>query len=116
MSTDHRMILAEIKGEGARRNRMYCKVRSIWTIVTPKEVPIQEGESNFSDLKKTVKKPTHKARLLALWISESTWILSDHRTELRRTHTENQQKLKRATRRFQAALKEDRRHRVRKVG
>ena len=95
---------------------MYCKARSIWTIVTPKEVPIQEGESNFSDLKKTVKKPTHKARLLALWISESTWILSDHRTELRRTHIENQQNPKRATRQLQAALKEDRIHRVRKVG
>ena len=42
-------------------NCRYRKARSIWPIVTPKRGPIQEGDSHFSDLKKTIKKPTQKA-------------------------------------------------------
>ena len=47
MSTDNWMVLVELKGEGGRRNRRYCKERSIYPIVTPMGVPIQEGDSHF---------------------------------------------------------------------
>ena len=69
MSTYHRMILADINGEGARKNRRHYKARSIYTIVTPKGVPIHEGDSHFSDLENTDKKPRLKAIVAVLWIS-----------------------------------------------
>ena len=87
MSTDHRMILVELNGEGVRRNRRHCKARSIWSIVAPKGVPTQEGDSHFSDLKKMVKKIMWKARVMEPWISEAACRLADQRTALRRGHT-----------------------------
>ena len=50
------------------------------------------------------------------WISEETWTLADQRTSLVRNITENQQERMTATRRFHAALREDRRFKVRKSG
>ena len=55
------MVLAEFKERGARRNHRYCKERYVWTIVTPKGWGIQNGDSNFSDLKKTPKKSMRNA-------------------------------------------------------
>ena len=63
ISTDHHVIMEELKGKGARRNHMYCKARSIWSIVTTEGEPIQEGDSHFSDLKNMVKKPTENERV-----------------------------------------------------
>ena len=36
MSTDHGIILADLKEDGVRSNCRYFKVRSIWTIEAPK--------------------------------------------------------------------------------
>ena len=54
--------------------------------------------------------------MVAPWILEITWRLAEQRTALRRTHTADQRKIRRATRRFQVELKEDRRCRVSKSG
>ena len=77
---------------------------------------MQEGDSQFIDLKKMVKKPLWKARTAALWISYSTWRLADHRTALGQTHTTNQQEQRTVTRWFQPALREERIFSVRKTG
>ena len=87
MSTDQRMILIELNGEGVRRNRRHCKARSIWYIVAQKGVPAQEGDSHFSNLKKMVKKIMWKARVMELWISEAACRLADQSTALRRGQT-----------------------------
>ena len=110
------MILAEIKREGVRRNRRHCKARSIWPIVAPNWGLMQEGDSNFSDLKNMVKKPTRNTLVMAPWISEANWMLVDQRMALIWTHTEGQQELRTMTRHFQTALKEDRRCRLIKAG
>ena len=52
--------------------------------------------------------PTRTARENYPWISYSTWRLADQRMALRRTHTEEQQEIRTAARRFQAELQEDR--------
>ena len=65
---DHWMIMAELKGEGSRRNYRYCKARLIWPIVKTKGGTIQEGDSQFIELKNKVKKPTRKSRVAASWI------------------------------------------------
>ena len=65
---------------------------------------------------KGIKKPTQMAREKALWISDATWRLVDERTALRRTHMADHQELMTAMRRFQAALQEDMRFRVSKLG
>ena len=44
----------------------------IWSVVTPKGVPIQEEYLHFSDLKNMAKKLMHKALVAAPWISEAT--------------------------------------------
>ena len=40
--TEHRMILAELKGVGVRINRKYCKGSTTWIIVAPKGGPMKE--------------------------------------------------------------------------
>ena len=110
------MILADLNKEGAKRNHIYCTARSIWPIVTLTRKSIQEVDSHFSDLKNTVNNPTQKSKVVVLWISEFTWILADQKMALKQTHTVNQRKLVRVTRRFPEALKEDRRRRDRKAG
>ena len=90
MSTYHRVILAKLKGEGFRRNRSYCKERSIRLIVAPKGDPIQEGDAHFSNLKNYFNKPTWTARDKAPWILEATWRLADQRMALIQTHMEYQ--------------------------
>ena len=57
-----------------------------------------------------------KARVMSLWISEATWRLADQMTSLIWTHTAGQRERRTAMGRFQTALKEDRRCRVRKAG
>ena len=46
MSTDHQMILAELKRGGVRRNRRYFKVRYICPIVAQKGDPMQEPNNS----------------------------------------------------------------------
>ena len=117
MPTDHRMVLDELIGEGVRRHQWYCKEQATCPIAETKGGTWQEGDSQFNDLKWMVKNPSRKERTTtAPWISDTTWGLEDHRTELGRKITENQQEHRMATQMFQAALKEDRRCRARKVG
>ena len=52
VSMDHRMILAELKGNGVRRNCKYCKGRTTWVIVEPNGGPIREEDAIFYDLQK----------------------------------------------------------------
>ena len=71
----------------------------------------------FKALKRKVKKPTRKDRTTsALWISETTWKLVDQRMELGKKRRANQGERRLLAQRFQAALKEDRRIRVRREG
>ena len=88
---------------------MHCKEQSIWPIVETKEGPVQLGDSQFSDLKKMVKKPSQKSRKVEPWISDATWRLADQRTELGRTHMAKHQEQRTEIRRFQAELSEGRR-------
>ena len=53
---------------------------------------------------------------MALWISDTTWNIADQRTALVRKSRTNQGELRELMQRFQAALKEYRRSRVRRVG
>ena len=48
LSTDHQMIMSELKGGEVRRNRRYFKGKYIWTILAPKGGPIQEEEAIFT--------------------------------------------------------------------
>ena len=50
VSTEHRMILAELRGCGERWNHRYHIGRSIWPIVAPKRVSMQEDCAGFIDL------------------------------------------------------------------
>ena len=100
VSTKHWMILAKLKGGGVRRNNRYFKERSIWTIVSQKRVPMQEGDTNFNDRKKEAKNPTRTAREKATWIIDYTWILVYQRTDLRQGHTSVQKDLQAVMMRF----------------
>ena len=80
------MIMSKFGEVGVRRNRGYCKARSIWPIVATKGGPMQDRATHSSNLKKAVKKPIWKAQLTAPWISEATWRLADQRTALMQSH------------------------------
>ena len=76
-----------------------------------------EGASHFRSLKSKVKKQSMKYRTtLALWISDTSWKLTDQRMALGRKISANQGERRVLTRRFQAALKEYRRSRARRAG
>ena len=64
---------------------------------------------HFRALKRKIKKPSGKYRsTLAPWISDTTWKIADHRTTLGSKIRTNQEEHRVLTRRFLAALKEDR--------
>ena len=88
VSTYHQIILAEIKGVGVRRNCRYFKGRHIWPIVAPKGGPMYEGDSEFNDLKKEIRKPTWTEWEKVTFISEATWRFKDQRTAIKWSHTE----------------------------
>ena len=72
---------------------------------------------HFRALKMKIKKPPRKDRsTLAPWISDTTWKIAYQKTALGRKSRTNQGEHMVLTRRFQAALKEDKRSRVRRVG
>ena len=98
MSTDHHIILAELKEDGVRRNRRYYKGRYIWSIVAPKGDPMEEGDSKIEDLQKGVRKPTLTAHEKATWISAATLKLVDQRTAMRWIQTEVQLEIREAKR------------------
>ena len=100
------------------RHRAYVKVRTTCPIREEKGRTRQiEVDLHFRYLKRKIKKPSRKDRsTLALWISDTTWNIADQRTALVRKSRTNQGELRVLTQRFQAALKEYRRSRVRRVG
>ena len=72
---------------------------------------------HFRYLKRKIKKPPRKNRSTsAPWIFDTTWKIADQRTALGRKRRTNQGEHRVLTRRFQAALKEDRKIRVRRAG
>ena len=72
---------------------------------------------HFRDMKRKIKKPPRKNRSTSTpWISDATWKIADQRTALGRKRRNNQGEHRVLTRRFQAALKEDRKIRVRRAG
>ena len=96
---------------------MYVKGRTTWPIQEENERTRQEGASHFRDLKRRAKKLSRKDRTtLSPWILDTTWKLADKRTALGRKCRANQGERRVLTRSFQAALKEDRRCRVRRAG
>ena len=108
--------MGKLIGKAVRRHRSYFKEQAIWPVLAAKGGTVQEGDSHFSDLQKMANNPSRNTRTAASLISDVTCIMVYQRTELGQKHTENQQERRTSTRRFQAALKEDRRFRVRKVG
>ena len=117
MPTDHRMVLRKLIGEGARRHHWYGKVWATCSIMEAKGGIEQEGGSQSIALKQRVKKPSQTGQTTtAPWISDITWRLADQRAALGRKLTANQGEQRMLMRRFQAALKEDRRCRVRRDG
>ena len=90
-STDHRMVLGVLIGEGVTRHRAYVKGRTTWPIQEEKGRTRQEGASHFRDLKRRVQKPSRKDRTTsAPWILDKTWKLADQRTALGRKCRYNQ--------------------------
>ena len=75
VSTEHRMILAELRGCGEPRNLKYHRERASWTIATPKRGPMHKADSTFDNIQKDVRIPARKARERATWILEETWRL-----------------------------------------
>ena len=76
---------------------------------------MREKDTTLYDLQKEVKKPTHNARERAAFL-EANWRLEDHKSTLRLNHPVYQQGPQTSSRRFQAALQEDRRWRVSTTG
>ena len=110
------MFLGVLIGEGVKRQHGYTKGRTTWYILV-KGGTRQEVDSQFMALKRRVKKPSRKDRTTsAPWISDTTWKLSDQRTALESKCRSNQGEHRVLTQSIQAALKEDRRFRVRKEG
>ena len=98
--TDHRMVLGELIGEGARVHCRYCKELAIYPIAAAKGGSMQEGDSKFSELKKMVKNPLRNTRAAESWISDATWMLDGQRAALVWTHTANQRARRTAKRRL----------------
>ena len=52
VSTDHWMILAELKGGGELINHKYCNGMNSWPIVALKRGPMREEDTTFNNLKR----------------------------------------------------------------
>ena len=116
--TDHRMVLGLLCGDRVTSNRAYVRGRTTWPVREEKGRTRQiEGDLHFKDLKRKIKKPSRKDRsTLSPWIPETTWKIADQRTALLSKTRTNQEEHRVLTRRFQEALKEDRRSRARRAG
>ena len=76
----------------------------------------EKGDSNFMALKQRVKNLSRKEiTTYAPWISDITWSLEDQMAEMGRKCIANQGEHRILMWRFQVALKEDRRCRVRRA-
>ena len=51
MHIDHRMVLAELQGEGSQRNGAYQPQRRFWPIKPHTVCPLTEVEEEFATLK-----------------------------------------------------------------
>ena len=116
--TDHQMVLGVLRGDRVMRHRAYVKGGTTWTILEEKgRTRHIEGNLQFRDLKRKIKKTSRKDRSISSpWISDTTWKVADQRTALVRKSRTDQGEHRVLTRQCQAALKEDRRNRVRREG
>ena len=68
MHTDHRMVLSELRGEGAQHNVAYLLRRRFWSIKSHRVRPMTEIEAVFTTLKGGVDRTQHPTKARASWI------------------------------------------------
>ena len=81
---DHRMVLAELRGEGPQRNCAYRMWRQGY-LIEPRTIrPLTEGEVAFAALKGEVDRTKRPTKVRESYISLETWRLVDRHTALQR--------------------------------
>ena len=106
ISTDHRIVLAVIRGEGAHRNGAYLRKRICCPIKPRTLRPLTEGEAEFAELKGEVERVQRPTKAQAPWITQETWCLSDIRTALLITGRARSTEIIQTRQEFQRALQE----------
>ena len=69
MHTDHQMVLAVLRGEGAQRNGTYQQRRKCWPIKLRAVRPQTEEEAAFETLMGEIDRTQRPTTALASWIS-----------------------------------------------
>ena len=113
--TDHRLILAFLRGEGSLCNRRYQRGRTCWKIRPKSILPQTNGYTAFAVLKGEASITPRPTKAHVYWISQDPWKLADRRTAIPRSKKEIAREVRQARRRFQRALKGDRQKQVREV-
>ena len=109
------MMLVDICGKGATRNRRYKRVRTRWLIRRSIHRPQPEQESVFYYLTGKVEIAPRPATAQVHWILGETCWLADRSTSLWRAAREGNTEVRRATMNFQRATQEDQRRKVNKT-
>ena len=110
------MVLAVLRGEGARENLRYVGGRTKWRLAEPTMQPEMEGETAFESLKGEVEQKELPKAVRDPWISKETWRLENWRAALIRTGRASTREVHKAQHDFQRKLQEDRRRRVQAAG
>ena len=111
--TDHRLILAVLRGEGALCNHRYQQGRNLWPIQTKSVRPQTKGEAAFAYLKGDITRTPRPTKAHEFWISQYTWRLGDRIAALQRAHRARAQEVRQAGQSFQRDLKGNRQRRFR---
>ena len=85
-STDYRLILAVLQGEGVLHNRRYQWGWMRWPIPPKEKRTKTEGEEAFAVLKGEVPRTLRTTKVRASWIFQETWKPADRRAALQREH------------------------------
>ena len=68
VSTEHWMILAELRGCRDRKNIRYCRGRAYWPIADLNRGTMRKEDARFDYILQEVKKPPCKAWASKIWI------------------------------------------------
>jgi hypothetical protein len=88
--SDHRAVIATIKGGDSNWVKHYKRRRSRLLVHIPRIGPRWERDAEFETLKNQINKPTVREGRLNNWISASTWELIDKRVGVRQEGDGNQ--------------------------
>ena len=114
--TDHRLILAVLRGQGVLRNFRFRRGRTRWPIRPKLICPQTDGGAAFAVLKGWVPRTPRPKKACVSWISQDTWKLADSREVLQRAQRASAREVRQARRSFQRDLKGYRQRRARKAG